>query len=85
MKLNAFVVVVDDLFSVIHATVTDLDYVLRLKIFLSLWSFGKCLSTRARNLCPILVLTLLLNGGVVPEYVVPLPVFSVVSRGWFVV
>ena len=27
MKLNAFVVVVDDLFSVIHATVTDLDCV----------------------------------------------------------
>ena len=23
--------------------------------------------------------------GIVPEYVVPLPVFSVVSRGWFVV
>ena len=30
--------------------------VLRLKIFLSLWSLGKCLSTRARNLCPMLVL-----------------------------
>ena len=27
MKLNAFVVFVDDLFSVIHATVTDLDCV----------------------------------------------------------
>ena len=27
MKLNAFVMVVDDLFSVIHATVTDLDCV----------------------------------------------------------
>ena len=37
--------------------------VLRLKILLSLWSFGKCLSTRAENQCPILVLTLLLNGG----------------------
>ena len=30
---------------------------------LSLWSFGKCLSTRARNLRPIMVLTFLLNGG----------------------
>ena len=36
---------------------------LRLKIFLILWSFGKCLSTMARNLCLILVLTFLLNGG----------------------
>ena len=36
---------------------------LRLKIFLSLWSFGKCLSTRVRNLCSILVLKFLLNGG----------------------
>ena len=43
------------------------------------------MSTRARNLCPVLVLMFLLNGGVVPEYVVALPVFSVVSRGWFVV
>ena len=58
---------------------------LRLKIFLSLWSFGKCLSTRARNLCPILVPTFLLNGRVVPEYVVPFSDFSFVSRGWFVV
>ena len=62
MKFNAFVVVVDDLFSVIHATVTDLDCV-TIKDFLSLWSFGKCLSTRARNLCPVLVLMFLLNGG----------------------
>ena len=32
---------------------------LRLKIFLSLWSLGKCLSTRVRNLWPMLVLTLI--------------------------
>ena len=54
--------VVDDLFSVIHAAVTDLDCV-TIKDFLRLWSFRKCLSTRARNLCPILVLTFLLNEG----------------------
>ena len=55
-------VVVDNLFSVIHATVADLDGVL-MKIFLSFWSLGKCLSTSVRNLWPILVLTFLLNGG----------------------
>ena len=53
--------VVYDLFSVIHAAVTDLDFVM-IKDF-CFWSFGKCLFTRARNLCPILVLTFLLNGG----------------------
>ena len=52
--------VVDDLFSVIH--VTDLDCV-QLTICLSFSYFGKCLSTRAGNLCPILVLTFLLNEG----------------------
>ena len=37
--------------------------VLQLKIFRSLRSFGKCLSIRVRNLCPILVLKVFLNGG----------------------
>ena len=36
--------------------------VLRLMIFLSLGSFGKCLSIRARKLCLILLLTFLLYG-----------------------
>ena len=57
-----FVVVVDDLFSVIHAAVADFDCV-TIKDFSNLWSFGKCSSTVARNLCLILVLTFLLNGG----------------------
>ena len=48
--------VVDDLFSVVHVAVTDLDYVAIKDFFLSLWSSGKCLSTRARNLCPILMM-----------------------------
>ena len=46
---DTLVVVVDNLFSVIHATVTDLHGI-ALKIFLSLFSLGKCLSTRVRNL-----------------------------------
>ena len=57
--------VVYDLFSVIHAAVTDLDCVM-IKDF-CFWSFGKCLFTRARNLCPILVLTFLLKGGCTRE------------------
>ena len=57
-----FVVVVDDLFSVIHAAVADFDCV-TIKDLSNLWSFGKCSSTVARNLCLILVLTFLLNGG----------------------
>ena len=52
--------VVDSLFTIIHAAVTDLDC-MTIKDFL--WSLGECLSTRARNLCLILVLMLLLNGG----------------------
>ena len=41
--------VVDNLFSVIHATVADLDGI-AVEVFLSLSSLGKCLSTRVRNL-----------------------------------
>ena len=59
---DAFVMVVDYLFRVVHAAVTDLDGV-SVEDFLSLWSLGKCLSTRARNLCPMLVLVFLLKGG----------------------
>ena len=51
-----FFVVVGDLSSVIHAAVTDFDCV-TIKIFLGLWSLGKCFSTRVRNLSAILVLT----------------------------
>ena len=40
-----------------------LSMMLRLKIFLSLLSFAKCLSIKPRNLRPMLVLTFLLNGG----------------------
>ena len=55
--------VVDDLFSVIHAAVTDFDCV----TIKDSSKFVVCqevlLSTRVKNLCPILVLTFLLNGG----------------------
>ena len=47
---DTLVVVVDNSFSVIHATVTDLDSIAFEDFFLSLFSLGKCLSTRVRNL-----------------------------------
>ena len=52
----------DYLFRVVHAAVTDLDGV-SVEDFSELVIFGKCLSTRARNLCPMLVLVFLLKGG----------------------
>ena len=57
-----FVLVVDDLFGVVHAAVTDLDGI-AVKDFSRLVVSWEVLSTRVRNLCPILVLTFLLNGG----------------------
>ena len=48
--------VVDDLFCIVHAAVTDLDGV-------AIEDFSKVVVSRARNLCSILVLTFLLNGG----------------------
>ena len=56
--------VVDDLFGVIHAAVTDLDCV-TIKDFLSLWSFG--VSDIGADVFA--------EWGVVPEYVVPLSIF----------
>ena len=53
--------------------------VLRLKFFLSLWSLGKCLSVSDIGA------DVFAEWRVVPEYVVPLPVFLFVSCGWFVV
>ena len=43
------------------------------------------LSTRAKNLFLILVLTFSLNGGLVLEYVVPYSLFLFASCKWFVV
>ena len=44
------------------------------------------MSIRLTNLCPMLVLTFLLNGArVVPENVVSLSIFAFGSRGGFVV
>ena len=75
---NALIMIVDNLLSVIHAAELIL-MVLRLKFFLSLWSLGKCLSVSDIGA------DVFAEWRVVPEYVVPLPVFLFVSCGWFVV
>ena len=54
--------VVDDLFGVIHAAVTDLDCV-TIKDFSKFVVFRDVLVYYGKELCPILVLTFLLNGG----------------------
>ena len=55
--------VVDDLFSVIHAAVTDLDCV-AIKDSSKFVVFQEMLVyLRAKNQCPILALTLVLTGG----------------------
>ena len=53
--------VVNYLFRVVHAAVTDLDGV-SVEDFSELVIFGKCLSNRAKNLCPMLVPVFLLKG-----------------------
>ena len=55
--------VVDDLFSVIHAAATDFDCVTIKDSSKFMVCQEVLLSTRVKNLCPILVLTFLLNGG----------------------
>ena len=54
--------VVNYFFRVIHTAVTDLD-VVSVEDFPELVVFGKCLSIRARNFCPMLVLVFFLKGG----------------------
>ena len=56
---QAFILVVYNLFCIIHAAVADLDGV-AVKYFLSLLLVGKCLFVRVRKLRPILLLTFLL-------------------------
>ena len=54
--------VVDYLFRVVQAAVTDLDG-FSVEDFSQLVIFGKVLVTRARNFCPLSVLVFLLKGG----------------------
>ena len=56
------VVVVYDLFRIIHAAVTYLDGVSLSNNLLSLWSLGKHLLTKDRTRWPMFELTFVLNG-----------------------
>ena len=76
--------VVDDLFSVIHATVTDLDCV-TINDFSKFVVFREVLVYWGKESVSDIGADVFAEWGIVPEDVVPLSVFSVVSRGWFVV
>ena len=76
--------VVDDLFSVIHATVTDLDCV-TINDFSKFVVFREVLVYWGKESVSDIGADVFAEWGIVPEDVVPLSVFSVVNRGWFVV
>ena len=76
--------VVDDLFSVIHAAVTDLDCV-TINDFSKFVVFREVLVYWGKESVSDIGADVFAEWGIVPEDVVPLSVFSVVNRGWFVV
>ena len=79
-----FVVVVDDLFSVIHAAVTDLDGI-TIKDFSKFVVFWGVLVYKGKRSVFDIGTDVFTKWVVVPDYIVVLSVFSFVSRGWFVV
>ena len=76
--------VVDDLFSVIHAAVTDLDGV-TIKDFSKFVVFWGVLVYKGKRSVFDIGTDVFTKWVVVPDYIVVLSVFSFVSRGWFVV
>ena len=74
--------IVDYLFRVVHAAVTDVDIVL-VEDFPELVVFGEVFCVRVRNLCPMLVLVLF-SKKVAPHDVVRLSLFRFACFGWFV-
>ena len=78
-----FVVVVDDLFSVIHAAVADFDCV-TIKDFSNFVVFWEVLLYYGKESVSDIGAYIFAEWGVVPEYVVLLSVFSFVSCGWLV-
>ena len=76
--------VVDDLFSVIHAAVTDLDGI-TIKDFSKFVVFWGVLVYKGKRSVFDIGTDVFTKWVVVPDYIVVLSVFSFVSRGWFVV
>ena len=81
---DAFVVVVDDLFRVFHAPVTELDGV-AIEDFSKLVVSRKVIVYQGKESVSDVGANILAEWGVVPEYVVPLSVFSLGRYIWFVV
>ena len=75
--------VVDGLFSVIHAAVADFDCV-RLKILFSLVVFQEVLVFYGKESVSDIGADIFAELGVIPEYVVLLTVFLFVSYGWLI-
>ena len=75
--------VVDGLFSVIHAAVTDFDCV-RLKILFSLVVLQEVLVFYGKESVSDIGADIFAELGVIPEYVVLLTVFLFVSYGRFI-
>ena len=81
---NALVVIVDILFIVIHATVADIDGIL-VEDFSKIVVIRKLFVYQCEESCPILVLTFLLNGGLIQRMLFQMSVSPFGSRGWLVV
>ena len=75
--------VVDGLFSVIHAAVADFDCV-RLKILFSLVVFQEVLVFYGKESVSDIGADIFAELGVIREYVVLLTVFLFVSYGWLI-
>ena len=78
-----FVVVVDDLFSVIHTAVADFDCV-TIKDFSNFVVFREVLLYYGKESVSDIGAYIFAEWGVVPEYVVLLTVFLFVSCGCFI-
>ena len=79
-----FVVVVDGLLSVIHAAVAGFDCV-TIKDSFKFVVFREVLVFYGKESVSDIGADIFAELGVVPEYVVPLTVFSFVSYGWFII
>ena len=79
-----FVVVVDGLLSVIHAAIVGFDCV-TIEDSFKFVVFREVLVFYGKESVSDIGADIFAELGIVPEYVVPLTVFSFVSYGWFII
>ena len=79
-----FVVVVDGLLSVIHAAIVGFDCV-TIEDSFKFVVFREVLVLYGKESVSDIGADIFAELGFVPEYVVPLTVFSFVSYGWFII